>query len=187
VTWNPSVVSVCKASLYCPTTEEYILPVIHGNDRVEWFVQLTDEIQWEVEDRDTGVVWARVTMRAGDVAAMPADIRHRGFSPKRSMLLVWENASPELPALYASGKMPPAPVPFYEAAMARETKATRRLHPRRAFLRGVVASGAALALGGVLPGRAAAQRGTRPLKIGYVSPQTGPLAGFGETDSFVLG
>jgi hypothetical protein len=45
VTWNPSVVSVCKASLYCPTTEEYILPVIHGNDRVEWFVQLSDEIQ----------------------------------------------------------------------------------------------------------------------------------------------
>ncbi len=94
VTWNPSVVSVCKASLYCPTTEEYILPVIHGNDRVEWFVQLSDEIQWEVEDRETGAVRARVTMKAGDVAAMPADIRHRGFSPKRSMLLVWENASP---------------------------------------------------------------------------------------------
>jgi Hydroquinone 1,2-dioxygenase large subunit N-terminal len=112
VTWNPSVVSVCKNSLYCPTTEEYILPIIHGNDRVEWFVQLTDEIQWEVEDRDTGAVRARVTMKAGDVAAMPADIRHRGFSPKRSMLLVWENASPELPALYASGKMPPAPVQF---------------------------------------------------------------------------
>ncbi len=98
VTWNPSIVSVCKASLYCPTTEEYILPVIHGNDRVEWFVQLSDEIQWEVEDRETGAVRARVTMKAGDVAAMPADIRHRGFSPKRSMLLVWENASPELPA-----------------------------------------------------------------------------------------
>ena len=112
VTWNPSVVSVCKNSLYCPTTEEYILPIIHGNDRVEWFVQLCDEIQWEVEDRDTGAVRARVTMKAGDVAAMPADIRHRGFSPKRSMLLVWENASPELPALYASGKMPPAPVQF---------------------------------------------------------------------------
>jgi hypothetical protein len=63
VTWNPSIVSVCKASLYCPTTEEYILPVIHGNDRVEWFVQLSDEIQWEVEDRDTGAVRARVTMR----------------------------------------------------------------------------------------------------------------------------
>jgi hypothetical protein len=112
VTWNPSVVSQCKASLYCPTTEEYILPVIHGNDRVEWFVQLSDEIHWEVEDRDSGAVRARVVMKAGDVAAMPADIRHRGFSPKRSMLLVWENASPELPELYASGKMPPSPVSF---------------------------------------------------------------------------
>ena len=26
----------------------------------------------------------------------------------------------------------------------------------------------------------------RPLKIGYVSPQTGPLAVFGETDNFIL-
>jgi hypothetical protein len=112
VTWNPSVVSVCRASLYCPTTEEYILPIIHGNDRVEWFVQLSDEIHWEVEDRETGALRARVTMKPGDVAAMPADIRHRGFAPKRSMLLVWENASPELPALYAAGKMPPAPVRF---------------------------------------------------------------------------
>jgi len=75
-------------------------------------VQLSDEIQWEVEDRETGAVRARVTMKAGDVAAMPADIRHRGFSPKRSMLLVWENASPELPGLYASGKMSPTPVQF---------------------------------------------------------------------------
>ena len=112
VTWNPSVVSVCKGSLYCPTTEEYVLPVIHGNDRVEWFVQLSDEIHWEVEDRDSGALRARVVMKAGDVAAMPADIRHRGFSPKRSMLLVWENASPELPQLYATGKMPPVPVEF---------------------------------------------------------------------------
>jgi Hydroquinone 1,2-dioxygenase large subunit N-terminal len=112
VTWNPSVVSVCKNSLYCPTTEEFVLPVIHGNDRVEWFVQLSDEIHWEVEDRDTGNPRARLVMKAGDVAAMPADIRHRGFSPKRSMLLVWENASPELPELYASGKMPPVPVQF---------------------------------------------------------------------------
>ena len=92
VTWNPSVVSLCKASLYCPTTEEYILPIVHGNDRVEWFLQLSDEIIWDVEDRDTGAKRAKVTMRAGDVAAMPADIRHQGYSPKRSMLLVWENA-----------------------------------------------------------------------------------------------
>jgi hypothetical protein len=110
VTWNPSVVSVCKDSLYCPTTEEYILPIIHGNDRVEWFVQLSDEIYWDVEDRDTGTKRAKVIMKAGDVAAMPADIRHQGYSPKRSMLLVWENASPAIPALIASGQLPSAPV-----------------------------------------------------------------------------
>jgi hypothetical protein len=112
VTWNPSVVSVCKNSLFCPTTEEYILPVIHGNDRVEWFLQLSDEIYWDVEDRDTGAVRAKVVMKPGDVAAMPADIRHQGYSPKRAMLLVWENASPELPALIASGKLPTNPVDF---------------------------------------------------------------------------
>jgi hypothetical protein len=110
VTWNPSIVSACKASLYCPTTEEYILPVVHGNDRVEWFVQLSDEIRWDVADRDTGAVRAKVIMKAGDVAAMPADIRHQGYSPKRSMLLVWENGSPELPELVASGKAPQVPV-----------------------------------------------------------------------------
>jgi hypothetical protein len=112
VTWNPSVVTVCKNSLYCPTTEEYILPVIHGNDRVEWFVQLSDQIFWDVEDRDSGAKRAKVIMRAGDVAAMPGDIRHQGYSPKRSMLLVWENASPELPELIASGKAPTAPIDF---------------------------------------------------------------------------
>jgi hypothetical protein len=112
VTWNPSVVSVCQNSLYCPTTEEYILPIIHGNDRVEWFVQLSDQIEWEVEDRDSGAMRARVTMKAGDVAAMPADIRHRGYSPKRSMLLVWENASPEIPELIASGQAPTYPIDF---------------------------------------------------------------------------
>jgi Hydroquinone 1,2-dioxygenase large subunit N-terminal len=112
VTWNPSVVSACKDSLYCPTTEEYILPVIHGNDRVEWFVQLSDQIHWTVEDRDSGTARARVTMKAGDVCAMPADIRHQGYSPKRSMLLVWENGSGELPALIAGGKLPTYPVDF---------------------------------------------------------------------------
>ena len=80
-------------SLYCPTTEEYILPIIHGNDRVEWFVQLSDEIEWDVSDKETGKPRARVLMKAGDVAAMPADIRHQGFATKRSMLLVWENAT----------------------------------------------------------------------------------------------
>ncbi|MGD9986235.1 hypothetical protein [Pseudonocardia sp.] len=112
VTWNPSVVSVCKDSLFCPTTEEYILPIVHGNDRVEWFLQLTDEITWEVEDRESGGVRARVLMKPGDVCAMPADIRHQGYSPKRSMLLVWENAGEEIPDLIASGKTPTYPIDF---------------------------------------------------------------------------
>ncbi|MET9692624.1 hypothetical protein ABZY81_29905 [Streptomyces sp. NPDC006514] len=112
VTWNPSVASACKDSLFCPTTEEYILPIIHGNDRVEWFIQVTDELTWEVEDRDTGAVRARVVMKPGDVSAMPADIRHQGYSPKRSMLLVWENANPDLPDLIASGKTPTYPIEF---------------------------------------------------------------------------
>ena len=112
VTWNPSVVSACKDSLFCPTTEEYILPIIHGNDRVEWFLQLSDQITWEVEDRDTGAVRSRVVMKAGDICAMPADIRHQGYSPKRSMLLVWENNSGDIPDLIASGKSPTYPIEF---------------------------------------------------------------------------
>jgi hypothetical protein len=112
VTWNPSVSSVLERSLCCPTTEEYILPIKHGNDRVEWFVQLSDEIEWVIEDKNTGAPRAKVIMKAGDVAAMPADIRHQGYSKKRSMLLVWENATPELSDLYESGKLKPNPVDF---------------------------------------------------------------------------
>ena len=112
VTWNPSVCSVVQESLYCPTSEEFILPVEHGNDRVEWFMQLSDEIIWEVKHKETGEPRARVICRAGDVCAMPADIRHQGFSPKRSMLLVWENNSSAIPELIASGKAPVVPVVF---------------------------------------------------------------------------
>ena len=112
VTWNPSVCSVVKDSQVCATTEEFILPIIHGNDRVEWFVQLSDEIHWDIQDRDTGVPRARAVMKAGDVAAMPADIRHQGYSPKRSMLLVWENADSTLPEKYATGKLKANPVDF---------------------------------------------------------------------------
>ena len=112
VTWNPSVTAVCGRSLCCPTTEEYILPIKHGNDRVEWFMQLTDQIDWDVEDKTTGAPRAKVRMKAGDVAAMPADIRHQGFSSKRSMLLVWENATPGLPEMYESGKLKPYPIEF---------------------------------------------------------------------------
>jgi len=79
---------------------------------VEWFVQLSDEIYWHVEDRDAGTARAKVVMKPGDVASMPADIRHQGYAPKRAMLLVWENASGELPALIAGGKLPSYPVEF---------------------------------------------------------------------------
>jgi len=112
VTWNPSVVSVVKDSLLCPTTEEHILPIIHGNDRVEWFVQFSDEIIWDIDDKVTGMPACKVVMKAGDVAAMPADIRHRGYSPKRSMLLVWENNDGTLPHRHASGELKPYPVEF---------------------------------------------------------------------------
>src|SRR5215471_15677753 len=53
---------------------------------------------------------------------------------------------------------------------------------RRHFLR--IASTAA-AVAGLRPTRAHAQDG-RTIRIGYVSPQTGALAGFGETDTFVV-
>lgn len=112
VTWNPSIVSVVKSSAYCPTSEEHILPVDHGNDRVEWFIQLSDEITWKVGAKDTAAPMSVVTMKAGDVACMPADIRHRGFSPKRSMLLVWENMTPGLEKRYARGELPPVPASF---------------------------------------------------------------------------
>ena len=112
VTWNPSVVSCVKDSQFCATTEEHILPITHGNDRVEWFIQATDEIIWDVDDRATGKPRAKVIMKAGDVAAMPADIRHRGYSPKRSILIVWENNDATLPEKYASGKLTPHPVDF---------------------------------------------------------------------------
>ncbi|HKV56020.1 MAG TPA: hypothetical protein VJN94_15415 [Candidatus Binataceae bacterium] len=112
VTWNPSVCAVVKDAMLCPTTEEFALPVIHGNDRVEWFLQLSDEIYWEIADRDSGAPRARAVMKPGDVCAMPADIRHQGFSPKRSMLLVWENGDPKLPEMYARKQLKPNPIDF---------------------------------------------------------------------------
>ena len=112
VTWNPSVCSVVGESLFCPTSEEFILPVDHGNDRCEWFIVLTDEIVWDVKDKQSGRNRARVIMKAGDVACMPADIRHTGYADKRAMLLVWENASPKIPELIQKGEAPLVSVQF---------------------------------------------------------------------------
>jgi len=112
VTWNPSFTSVVKNSFMCPTTEEHILPIIHGNDRVEWFFQMCDEIHWNCDHKESGEPLARVIMKAGDMAAMPAYCRHQGFSPKRSMLLVWENGNPDLVDDIKSGAAPQVPVQF---------------------------------------------------------------------------
>ena len=112
VTWNPSFTSVVKYSFMCPTTEEHILPIIHANDRVEWFFQMCDEIHWDCADKNSGKPLARVIMKAGDMAAMPAYCRHQGYSPKRSMLLVWENGSPSLVYEIEKGESPEVPVKF---------------------------------------------------------------------------
>src|SRR4029453_1723072 len=65
---------------------------------------------------------------------------------------------------------------------------------RRRFLRLTGATGAAVGLSGRLAackndedsgGTSGGAQG-RAIKLGYVSPQTGPLAGFGEADTFIL-
>lgn len=112
VTWNPSVCSVVGDSLFCPTSEEFDLPVDHGNDRCEWFITLSDEIDWDIKDKATGKPRAKVITKAGDVSCMPADIRHRGYADKRAMLLVWENGSPKIPELIAKGEAPIVSVVF---------------------------------------------------------------------------
>ena len=53
---------------------------------------------------------------------------------------------------------------------------------RRTLLKSSAAAGAALATGLAMP--AIAQ--TRAIKLGYVSPQTGPLAAFAEADNFII-
>jgi branched-chain amino acid transport system substrate-binding protein len=54
---------------------------------------------------------------------------------------------------------------------------------RRHFLKTSAATGAALATGAVF---APAVHAAGPIKIGYVSPQTGPLAPFAEADDFII-
>jgi branched-chain amino acid transport system substrate-binding protein len=72
--------------------------------------------------------------------------------------------------------------------MARNTrkgKFVSRAPGRRDFLR--FAGGAALAAGAMSFGVSGCARKAETIRIGYVSPQTGPLAAFGEADNYVLG
>ncbi len=55
---------------------------------------------------------------------------------------------------------------------------------RRGFMKASAATGAALATGSVF---APTVRAAATVKIGYVSPQTGPLAAFSEADNFIIG
>ena len=63
-----------------------------------------------------------------------------------------------------------------------KTSGTMRVS-RRAVLKTSLATGAALAAGS---GFAPAVLAAKSISIGYVSPQTGPLAAFGEADNFVI-
>jgi branched-chain amino acid transport system substrate-binding protein len=59
---------------------------------------------------------------------------------------------------------------------------------RRGFVRLAGAAGVTLSLGPLLAACGSSSSGSgSSLKIGYVSPETGPLAGFGEADKFVIG
>ena len=65
--------------------------------------------------------------------------------------------------------------------MARKSDISRV--NRRAFMKVSAATGAALATGSVF---APSVRAAQTLKLGYVSPQTGPLAPFAEADKFII-
>jgi branched-chain amino acid transport system substrate-binding protein len=66
--------------------------------------------------------------------------------------------------------------------MRRQSKTSQP--SRRSFLKGSAALGTALAAGGAL--FAPAVHAAKSIKLGYVSPRTGPLAAFAEADDFVV-
>jgi branched-chain amino acid transport system substrate-binding protein len=64
------------------------------------------------------------------------------------------------------------------------TRAHHRTYTRRSFIASSAAAGATLAAGPVFAPAVHAQ--ARPIRIGYVSPATGPLAPFAAADEFML-
>src|SRR5208282_6191680 len=62
-------------------------------------------------------------------------------------------------------------------------KSRDSLFNRRTFLKVSAATGAALVAGPVFAPAASA---AKSIKLGYVSPQTGPLAAFAEADKFII-
>src|SRR5271168_255280 len=70
-----------------------------------------------------------------------------------------------------------------EADDREETTMRKAWVNRRKFVKGGAALGAASVVSMI---GAPAVRAARSIKIGYVSPQTGPLAAFAEADNFVI-
>ena len=136
-------------------------------------MQLSDEITWEVEDRETGAARARITMKAGDVAAMPADIRHQGSRPSARCCWCGRTPRPTFPSSTPAARCRRHPCSSRPDEGEGDDVRRDRRRGRRQFLRVAGGSAAALALHGIGPGRAAAQRGTRTLKIGFVCPRRG--------------
>jgi branched-chain amino acid transport system substrate-binding protein len=77
--------------------------------------------------------------------------------------------------------------------MAGDSSGNGAHHPervlnRRGFVKLAGTAGAGLTLGPLLAAcGSGSESGGGSIKIGYVSPETGPLAGFGEADKFVIG
>ena len=65
------------------------------------------------------------------------------------------------------------------------TSKRKHVYTRRTFIKSSAAAGATFAASGVFAPAVRAQ--AKPIKLGYVSPQTGPLAPFAEADNFILG
>src|SRR5207245_8909190 len=69
-----------------------------------------------------------------------------------------------------------------DATASDSERLVPRTGTRRRFIKGGAAAVAGLGALRAGPARAA----EREIKIGYVSPRTGPLAGFGDADEFIL-
>src|SRR5690349_20281814 len=82
---------------------------------------------------------------------------------------------------------------IYETRGVMADRASALRLDRRSFLRTVGVAGTAVAAGGATAACSSGLQGTEgggggdTIKIGYVSPSTGPLAPFGEADDFVIG
>lgn len=58
---------------------------------------------------------------------------------------------------------------------------------RRSFVKTVGAAAGGAALAGTMPGLWRSAGAAETIKVGFISPRTGPLASFGETDPYVIG